>query len=138
MSYISWTPDHSVGVEIVDQQHKQLFTILNRFLEIAAHERGNVGNLSVLFENLRNYADTHFATEDELMRARGYPNRERHEAEHAIFLDKLSELEVGMLTGMAIDERVPAFLLQWINKHILVEDKRMGAFLAAQGEDRAD
>ena len=65
MEQITWTEEFSVGVVRIDEQHKQLIAMINRLIaEPQTTTRSET--ISDLLTGMTNYAQMHFATEEEL------------------------------------------------------------------------
>ena len=63
---IHWTPELSVGVEEIDNQHKELYRNVDVFFEHIQKGNGN-GTLVNLFSYLESYATAHFSLEEKYM-----------------------------------------------------------------------
>lgn len=123
MGLFVWQDIYSVGVEAIDNQHKRLFAIANRFH--AAYEQG-AGRpaLAAIFKELVDYTVTHFTDEERLMRECGYEDYDRHKANH----EKLVGLVLGyqrQMEGNAPDVEPHAmnFIKTWLNGHVLGMDR---------------
>ena len=86
MAFFEWNDQYSVGVANVDEQHKKLVGYLNDLFEAL-----NVGKgkeiLDSILDNMVEYTQYHFATEEKLMKLHGYPGYDDHKKKH----DKLAE-----------------------------------------------
>ena len=82
MSELSWKNEYSVNVKVLDEQHRQLFEIINLLNKIIYNEQ-DASQLAEVFARLREYVTVHFATEEQLMLQHGYPDYEEQKAEHA-------------------------------------------------------
>jgi len=133
MSVMYWTPEIAVGVERIDDEHKALIERVNRL--VAAIEEGREEEeIRSLFLFLRDYTQNHFADEEELMKSKGYPDRDSHIAEHRDFRANLDqfEREIG-------NEEMPAelrrhfddLIINWLFDHICQRDRALGKFLGA-------
>jgi hemerythrin len=116
---IEWTPDLSTGVPKLDEQHKALFQWLAE-LENATVEERTLFGVYVL-TRLKHYMREHFAAEEALMRAAGYPDLEQHVAQHAEFRARLEELQLKSI-GEDISLDTVRFLNHWLCNHIAVTD----------------
>lgn len=123
-----WNENFDTGIELIDEQHKQLVLILNR---LAA----NLANLSTpvilneIFDELAAYADYHFKTEERIW-FDNFKNDEwftKHEQTHGSFINKVIEIKNNQgnkpLDDVIYD--IVAFLSKWLAYHILDTDKRM-------------
>ncbi|MBF0317606.1 MAG: hemerythrin family protein [Nitrospirae bacterium] len=130
---IKWTDDLSVGVDSIDEQHKELIGIINNLL--TAIERNYARDeIQEVITFLKKYVETHFAMEEALMTRIKYPsgNFLEHEAQHTLFWENFNEL----LELFKKDHRSPAMintieivLIQWFVNHICKTDKAIGAFV---------
>jgi hemerythrin len=121
---IEWTDSYRLGIPGVDQEHRTFFALV-RAIEISIAEGDGLGAREAL-ANLRLYATTHFAHEEEFLEAVGYPELERHRAEHAEFMRDVMLLEAtpGVPTGVAM-----RMARAWIGQHILGTDRRYSRWL---------
>lgn len=138
---LSWTDDLAVGVESIDEQHREFIRRVNSLF--AATLRGE-GKREVIRELdfLMTYATHHFADEEAAMRAGAYPEYEQHKALHDGFIAQLATLREGVGhedVSSALVVRVNAQVAEWIVQHILRMDRRIGEHLrsAPFGEQTA-
>jgi len=104
------------GIYEIDEQHQTLFSILEKLQGIV--EGGN--NWSVVYfalTELTNYTRTHFVVEEALMRLHGYPDLEKHIAEHQAFTARLAQLEAQAVHA-DISLPIVEFLQHWLVSHI--------------------
>ena len=88
---LNWSDDYLIGIDEVDSQHKEFFTIVHRLHEECLLCEGeNV--IPEALEFLRNYAIRHFKAEQTLMEEHQYPRIDWHLSLHAKFLDKYAGL----------------------------------------------
>ena len=116
------------GFDAIDEQHRLFLTMLTELgaqIEAGHHRQGVID----AFQGMRLYADGHFADEEILMAARGYPELEAHKRLHATFLGMAADLEgrLGDGAGLLSVETLE-FLGSWFIGHIRNEDQRFAAF----------
>ncbi|MDO8340547.1 MAG: bacteriohemerythrin [Candidatus Woesebacteria bacterium] len=116
---IEWTPNLSTGVPVLDEQHKAIFQWLAE-LESATAERRTLFGVYVI-TRLKHYMREHFAAEEAMMKAAGYPDLAQHQAEHAEFRAKLEELQLRSI-GEDISADTVNFLNHWLTNHIARTD----------------
>lgn len=132
---LAWQDRFSVGVHGIDRQHRELLARLNALFEaIASGAPGD--ELESLVAFLKEYAHTHFACEERLMRWHGYPGYAHHLAEHQRFIDELGWIDaVYERTGAS--ERLAACTLDviatWLAQHFQREDRALADYLRAGG-----
>lgn len=123
MALFEWQEIYSVGVERLDNQHKNLFSIANRFH--AAYERGeNRGVLASIFNEMLEYTAQHFADEERMMRECNYADYDRHKAHH----EKLVNLVLGYKRQFDTDQpgvemAAMNFIKTWLTGHVLGMDR---------------
>lgn len=134
MPILSWSDSYSVGVEEIDEEHKELISLINK-AEAAVNMRGDDKTIAKVASDMAFYALTHFSNEEVLMLSNDYPDFEEHREQHKEFSDKAKLLEKS-LAGGADDfksQDVFQYLSQWLIDHIMVSDKKLGAYLNEQG-----
>lgn len=133
MALICWSTEYSVEVDSIDKQHQKLFAMLN-----GLHDAMKVGKGSqrvpLILGELVQYTREHFASEENLMLRAGYPDYDRHKAEH----DKLTRDVMQMVRDfeqgkIALTIDMQDFLRQWLQTHIVSSDKKYTAHLRAAG-----
>ncbi len=128
---LEWTQTLSVGVEEIDDQHRELFRRAARLLE-GIHE-GQPEELGQLVDFLYEYAVEHFGAEEDQMRRTRYPGYARHKAEHDRFISDLLQLareheRQGAGAFMAL--KVSHWLGEWLRNHVSGTDAELGKYLA--------
>ena len=123
-----WTKNFETGIELIDEQHKKLVAILN---ELAAHlaNRSNEVVLNDIFEELAQYADYHFKSEEAIW-SDCFKDDDwltRHEETHASFLDDVLAIKENKENNSldSVVYSIVAYLSKWLAFHILDTDKRM-------------
>ncbi len=123
-----WDNKFETGIELIDEQHKQLVNILNR---LAAHlaNRSKSNTLNEIFAELTAYADIHFKTEEKIWGK--YLKSDEwfisHVETHQSFVEEISSLRSSS-SEEELDDTIQAivsFLSKWLVYHILDTDKRM-------------
>ena len=124
MTILRWTDALSVGIDEIDQQHKNLIMMVNELNE-AMHERKAKDILGTIIDGLINYAATHFATEEKYFARYSYPETEIHKKEHVSFVEKIIEFKLGFDEGrLLLSLEVMNFLQEWLITHIQISDRK--------------
>ena len=127
---ITWSPDLSIGHDLIDDQHQKLFSLANK-LAAATQIPSPLEAASEIFCELADYAFEHFSLEEELMRISHYGDSPEHIVAHWSFLQQLSVFITDFEKGRASAIRDCLGYLQiWFKEHISIEDKRLGRHLA--------
>ena len=135
MADIVWSDDLSVGIEVIDDQHKALLQRLNDVSKAAEIQQGE-SEVTKSLSFLSEYADHHFSAEEKHMEATGYPGLEEQKAKHKEFMDTLADLEKDFIEEGAnrpLADAINVFLLNWLTNHIKGMDKNFGTYLADKG-----
>jgi hemerythrin len=130
----AWTPDLSVGVDEIDDQHRELLDRIDRVLRSLEGRRAEA-EIRRLLDFLEIYVVLHFGTEDRLMARTGYPAIEAHRREHERFLHDFAAVK-GQLeaegAGPAVAQAVSVRICGWLTNHIRTVDRRLGQFLSSR------
>ncbi len=127
--FLEWSPQFSVGVDQMDDQHKVLISMINNLNDALASGKAKE-TVGVVLNDLLVYTETHFAQEEAFMKKGGYAELEGHIKIHRAFTGKIKELQIQYAQGTAMVSRdVMVFLKDWLINHIAKMDKRYGAVL---------
>ena len=133
MHIIEWTDDLSVGIKSIDDEHKELIRLINKLGEAMDKGHGNQVIHSILDE-LVEYTMTHFAHEEEYLKKYNYPDFDKHQIEHELLYNKVSDLNEDLDDGDPnVVFAVFDFLDTWIKTHIQKVDKMYSKFLIEKG-----
>ena len=129
-----WDKNFETGISSIDEEHKRLVNILNH---LAAHlaNRSHPETLNKYFDELADYADYHFKSEEVIWGKvfEGDEWLENHEKTHESFIKKITALKKAE-DFKSLDEVVQdvvTFLSKWLAYHILDTDKRMAKAVLA-------
>jgi hemerythrin len=134
MEFMTWTPDLSVGVKVLDDDHKKLIGIINQlhFGIMAGHKREILG---AVLDQLVDYARLHFAREESLLARSDYPDLVAHKLEHQKFMAQIANVRERYITAPArsLDMELMILLSDWLVTHIEGTDKQYGPIMNAHG-----
>jgi hemerythrin len=133
---IVWSDDMSVGVELIDEQHKELFARINRLLA-GLGEVGSGAELAKTMAFLQDYVVLHFDAEEEQMTQYDYPFYREHKDAHVWLIKEVSEMAKqlaadGPSEGLYV--RAEKTLVDWFLSHVRKTDMKMGSFLKGKLE----
>ena len=134
MPYIQWRDELAVGIQTIDDQHRELVQRFNGFLQACRQQ--NHEEITRLFEFLHSYSIIHFESEEKVQLESGYPAITRHKRQHQFFIDKLKELKASLdQAGPSMDLIMSTnrFLVDWLIGHIGMEDRALAQYLQAKG-----
>lgn len=122
-----WKKEYETGIAEVDGQHKKLVGLLNEQYRLMKGGGDNVRVAKVLQE-LADYAEYHFATEEKLFGGFSYAEEQEHRQHHRAATQKVKELQERFHEGNAsLNMELLTFLTDWLEEHILSVDKQFGA-----------
>lgn len=124
---VKWQDNYSVGMAEIDEQHKALFSTINR-LWTAIIGKGEPGVALALLDELERYTASHFLAEEAFMRQAGFPDFERHRVLHETFVLRIVQERAAITEGGHLSLDLLHFLKDWLIEHILVEDQRYAAY----------
>ena len=128
---IEWKPEFSVGVVALDDQHKELFKLLDDLT--GALDKHVAADIDFALTKLHVYVLFHFSSEEHLLAKYGYANFEEHVGEHLKFKSKVEEFKRQYTESRPeLAVRIRDYLYEWIGEHILQVDKQYAAFLASR------
>jgi len=129
---LQWTPNLSVQVEAMDEEHKIFIDILNRLYRSLKTRKIAEASMDVI-QQLVDYATVHFHDEEAFMEKIAYPEREEHQKIHQVFSGRIQNLKNECEAGHTkISAELLEFLRDWLVGHICKADQKYGAWLSAK------
>lgn len=131
MAHMTWKDEYSVGVASFDENHKELFAIIDD-LRDRLEESASVEVLVRICDKLIACTRLNFEREESYFEKTGYPRAAAHRLMHQQLKQRILQFR------NEISERPPPlgkflFFTDWLKHHIMDEDKNLGAYLNAQG-----
>jgi hemerythrin len=132
---LQWTSVLSTGVRRLDEEHRELFRRVDKLMDAMLH--GDRSEAERLLAFLREYVPDHFAAEERLMEARGFPEAARHAEEHHRFSGALHRLdfmlrETGPTAALVLD--LERLVVSWLEQHVYESDAAMARWAATHRE----
>lgn len=130
---IKWKDEYSVGVEVLDNDHKKLVQLLNQFTTAYDYAVSEDFERQAL-QDLVSYTKTHFEREEGIMEENGYPDISAHKKQHAKMIKQV-EVFVELYNEKGHDalNEVSDFLSKWLINHINGTDKQYTSYLNEKG-----
>lgn len=134
-----WQDRFNIGVEIVDNEHKKLFGILNRLFMYKSEESKSQWVCQEGIKYFKDHAMKHFTEEEQYMASIDYAGFETHRRLHDNFRQKtLPALEKELAQSSFSPEAIDHFLgvcAGWLLGHTLTEDRAItGKAVSKWGE----
>ena len=99
-----FTEDCMIHIEKIDEEHKKLFQLINEASELA-NKTDSVLSLALkVIDELKDYANTHFANEEAYMESINDPELPLQKKEHAAFKTKINEFKIDDSSDAAAKE----------------------------------
>jgi len=138
--YVEWSNSFSMGIKVIDDQHKKLLDIVN---DLYNHSSDNPDEEGEYFKSVIGqaveYIKTHFSEEEKFMKAIKFPDYDNHKKEHNSFvlnvIKSIKDFEDGKRLVLV---NFASFLKEWILAHIAIEDNKYAVYfkqLATRKED---
>ncbi len=135
MVFFQWKDEYELGLPHIDLQHTMIVNMMNElFIDLGSRQAPVT--IRKTLDKLLLYVEEHFATEEEAMRASGYPDIDAHLLEHEKFradVERLTERHRQNET-IAASEMIE-FLKSWLRNHIAEVDKKFGAHACSINEE---
>ncbi|MCF6150562.1 MAG: bacteriohemerythrin [Candidatus Kuenenia sp.] len=135
-----WSDDLATGILSIDNQHKEIFIRVNRFL--GEVERGNSKKAILdILDFLSEYVVKHFYDEELLMLSEQYNGLRKHKDEHLQFKKDILALgkkinDNGITTNQVLP--IQQQVCGWLTKHIFGEDKKIAVFIRNKNKDHTE
>lgn len=133
MPLFNWSPDFSVGIAAMDEEHRKLIDLINRLFDAMKEGRGR-DVMEPVFTGLVEYTQTHFSDEEALMARYEYPGLAAQKEEHRLLVQSVSDKYQKFKSGsLMISIELMNFLRDWLTNHIMKSDRLYGEFLNRKG-----
>lgn len=131
-----WHDSYACGEPTIDAEHEELFRRANILIGASLRQGQDRAAFIVALEQLLGHIARHFADEERILAARGYPRLAAHAAAHQRLLARAGELKSAALRGGATTGALVDFLAhEVVARHLLTADRDFYPLLrtAAQG-----
>lgn len=123
---VIWEDKYAIGVESIDEQHKELFEIANRIFELLKNDliTDKYDSIIAIIEELKNYTIYHFEAEEEYMKNIGYKKLLSQKVAHNDFLEKMEGIDLEQIDNGHNEYLLGIldFVCEWLVEHIIKED----------------
>jgi hemerythrin len=133
-SLVSWSDVYKTGIELIDNQHKELVNLTNELYKACL--TGNDTLQTVFLEAMSRmveYVKFHFSAEVEILERINFPESAEHKRQHNELIKKILETSKEHNEGKKfVPNAFVRTLKDWIVSHIAVYDKNYALFIASQ------
>jgi hemerythrin len=131
-----WTPDLSVGIALIDDQHKIWFEKAEKLFEAGKKHQAKE-YIGELLDFLDEYTKRHFSDEEKYMLSIHYPGYPEQKRAHTAFVAQLAKLRSDYASSggnLLVILNANQLVLGWLTQHISNMDKKIGQFVRAGQE----
>lgn len=134
MSLVEWDKTYSIGIAIFDDEHKKLIAIINQLEQAIAAGTDSL-ILQQITDSLVEYTLMHFRHEEMYFDDWAYPDAVEHAAAHAALRQRVFDYrkQIRERDNSTLAVELAVFLKEWLQQHILIDDRKYGAFLFEKG-----
>jgi len=124
---VTWSAAYSVGIKLIDDQHKDLFNLVNDMYNHVNNddEKAERAYFQDVIRQVVDYIQMHFATEEEIMKGTKFQGYTGHKRVHDSFIlsvvNILKKFEDGKKVSLIYFTN---FIKDWILTHIAIKDKQ--------------
>lgn len=134
-----WKDKYLVNVDLIDEQHKELFARLSNFIQVVQNENNwedKLDEVKETMEFMQEYVVFHFNDEERYLEEINYPDIELHKEIHRDFKEGINDyvklFEEGGFTEEKIQE-LCAKLMTWLIMHVGKMDQKIGQYVNNKG-----
>jgi hemerythrin len=130
MSLLQWKPEYSVGIESMDDEHREMIELINTTYEKLRAD-SDAGQIEECLGEILSTISMHFALEERMMKRASYSEYQAHKNDHENLLDQIRDLmdvfdQDPVAGGRRLEERLSA----WFAGHFSSFDARLHGQLA--------
>jgi hemerythrin len=118
------------GNTTIDAQHSHLIDLFNKVKFKIDNSENSIG---LILEELMDYADYHFKTEEELFTKYNYPKTDEHVIEHKEYIIRVQEFIKLYMKNNIKKDAIDNFLIEWIIFHIKNSDQEYAKYFKEKG-----
>jgi len=138
--HVTWTDSYSLGIKMIDDQHKELLKIVN---DIFNHASGNQDEereyFKVVMKQAVDYIKFHFTTEEKIMISTKYKGYDEHKKHHEDFVLTVIKTAKDYEAGKRLTlTSLGYFLKDWVLSHIAVMDIKYRDYFRSIATVKAD
>ncbi|MCK8818034.1 bacteriohemerythrin [Natroniella sulfidigena] len=130
-----WKEQYKIGIDQVDQQHKELFNRLNSFLTIVRNDEpieNKIEEIEKTLDFMGEYVVVHFDSEEKVQQEYNYPDYEEHKEVHERFKAEILKFKEEFEADKCNEDLIMEFsgkLLTWLINHVADEDQRIADYV---------
>lgn len=134
MPFMHWSEKYCNGIALFDAEHERLMDMANDLYD-AVLSGSSADVVQQVFHRLMAYTDYHFEHEETFFTESGYPHDAAHIERHSWMRQRVIDFEGENrhLPPELLAIEMAKFLRNWLEIHILKDDREYARYLAAKG-----
>lgn len=134
-----WKDKYKVDVDLIDQQHEELFRRVSDFTKTIRSEEDWDAKLDKVKETMlfmKDYVIVHFNEEEDYQEQINYPELEIHKEAHAKFKEGINNYVKIFEEEGFTEEKIQEFggkLMAWLIMHVGKMDQKIGEYVKSKG-----
>jgi len=133
MGLADWDDSYSVGYKKLDDQHKNLFRLINELNDLSL-KRKTINSFEDLMNQIVEYTTFHFFAEEEVMRRHGFPDMEKHKLEHDEMRRQMREYHSRCVAeDFQCVNDVLEVMIDWLHTHLGRSDAQYAEYFKEKG-----
>jgi hemerythrin len=130
---LDWHDFYTIGVDFIDQEHKEILSVMRELRDAIA--AGNLDECATIADSMIQEAERHFHNEEEYLAKVNYPGLETHKEYHAKLLLQAKQVK-GLCERAELDhELMDCFnaMERFLIDDVLKGDVQFVSFLEYEG-----
>jgi hemerythrin-like metal-binding protein len=125
MSLLQWKSEYSVGIQAMDDEHREMIELINATYE-KLKSNADADQLEDYLGDIFSTISMHFALEERIMQNAAYAEFQAHKDDHEVLLDRLRDLMDEFFVDPASGaNRLEQSLSDWFAVHFSTFDARL-------------
>jgi len=122
MQKYEWSDKFLLGIMELDEHHEHLVDLMNKSYDLL-EKKAPAAKVEMILDELFDYANYHFAAEENWLKEHSYINLNDHLVEHDSFRRKVLDFQNEFYGGKSSHKiQLFTFLSDWLFNHIRVTD----------------
>jgi diguanylate cyclase (GGDEF)-like protein/hemerythrin-like metal-binding protein/PAS domain S-box-containing protein len=129
--HLIWKSDYTCGEPTIDDEHREMFRLANALLDQALARNLDSDAVRKAFDALLNHVVKHFADEEAILAANGYPLLNEHAELHRQLVVHAKKLRQRTEeAGSSLGEIVEFLVSEVVSRHMLREDRKFAGLFS--------
>lgn len=137
MAYLSWNDDLTIGIEVIDRQHKRIVDYINELHDAVSIPGASETQrrVAAVLNDAIDYTESHFSFEEAMLEEVNYEFLHAHKKIHEAFVHKMQKYQERIGRGENIAAELNDTLKLWLIRHIKGEDRAYREWFSQAGKD---